>query len=178
MRHLSLAVAALVTVASLNPRPALAQQPTLSDPLLDHMIGRWTLTGTIDGQSTTHDVTADWVLGHQYVHLHEVSREKGGNGEPQYQADIYVGWNGDVKQYACVWLDVYGGIAPGSLAQVAPSGDTIAFVFHHDATSSFHNTMVYDRRADSWTWRMDNDNAGQLSPFARVTLVRAGAATR
>lgn len=178
MRTLSIAVAALVVLASLSPRPALAQQPTLNDQLLDRMVGRWTLTGTIANQQTTHDVTGEWVLGHQYVRLHEVSHEKDAKGQPLYEADVYVGWDADVKQYACVWLDVYGGIAPGSLAQVAPSGDSIAFVFRHDATTAFHNTMSYDRAADRWSWRMDNDSAGTLSPFARVTLTRAKAVTR
>lgn len=164
-----IAIALAITVT----RVAHAQQPTLSDPLLDRLVGRWTLTGTIDGQQTTHDVTAEWVLNHQYVHVHEVSREKDGNGQPQYQADVYIGWNADVRRYACVWLDVFGGIAPASLAEAPPTGDSIAFVFHHGPTAAFHNTFVYDRRADSWAWRMDNEADGKLDPFARVTLTRA-----
>ena len=52
-----------------------AQQPTLEDPLLNHLVGHWTLTGTIRGQQTTHDVDASWVLNHQYIQLREVSRD-------------------------------------------------------------------------------------------------------
>ena len=58
---------------------ALAQ-PTFQDPLLDHLIGTWVLQGSIAGRETTHDIVATWVLGHQYVRLHEVSREKDAKG--------------------------------------------------------------------------------------------------
>ena len=33
-----------------------AQQPTFQDSLLDHMIGKWVLQGTIAAKETTHDV--------------------------------------------------------------------------------------------------------------------------
>ncbi len=56
-----------------------AQQTTFQDSLLDHMIGKWVLQGTIAGKETTHDVIAEWVLSHQYLQLHETSREKKAN---------------------------------------------------------------------------------------------------
>ena len=53
---------------------AAAQQPTLHDDLLDRLVGRWTLTGTIAGRERTDDVTAEWTLNHQFVAVHEVTR--------------------------------------------------------------------------------------------------------
>ena len=66
----------LVVWASLIliPLSAWAQEPPLHDALLDHMVGKWVLRGTIGGAETTHDIYAEWVLGHEYVRLHEVSR--------------------------------------------------------------------------------------------------------
>ena len=61
--------------------PAAAQEPTFQDPLLDHLIGNWVLQGTIAGSQTTHDIVSEWVLGHQYVRLHETSREKNAKGQ-------------------------------------------------------------------------------------------------
>jgi len=58
------------------------QQSTFHDQLLDHLTGTWVLQGTIMGKETTHDVAAEWVLGHQYVRIHEVSREKNSQGLP------------------------------------------------------------------------------------------------
>ena len=65
--------------------PSLAAD---KDPLLDHMTGRWVLTGTIEGQQTTHDVEAQWILQNTYVRLTEVSREKDKAGKPARQAQL------------------------------------------------------------------------------------------
>ena len=89
--------------------PASAQPSTWQDPLLDHMTGKWILRGTIDGKQTTHDVVVEWVLGHQYIRLHEVSREKQASGQPAYEAIVFVGWDQPSSQYACLWLDSTGG---------------------------------------------------------------------
>ena len=68
-----------VTLISAAPVRAQASQP---DPLLDRLIGTWVLRGTIAGQETVHDMTCRWVLGAEYVEIHEVSREKTPSGTP------------------------------------------------------------------------------------------------
>ena len=55
---------------------ASVQQPPVNSPLLDHLVGKWVLRGTIAGKETTHDVTAEWVLDHHYVMIHEISRRR------------------------------------------------------------------------------------------------------
>jgi hypothetical protein len=153
--------------------PAGAQQPALQDELLDRMIGNWVLEGTIAGKATTHDVRAEWVLGHRYVRLHEVSREKDAAGKPQYEAEVYVGWNPEQKQYGCAWLDTYGGLLPVSLALGKRSGDEIPFVFR-DEKSVFHTTFRWVAAKGEWEWQMDSEEKdGRLKPFARVRLTRA-----
>jgi hypothetical protein len=52
----------LVTLLSLS---VSVQQTTFQDSLLEHMVGKWILQGTIAGKETTHDIVAEWVLGHQ-----------------------------------------------------------------------------------------------------------------
>src|SRR5262245_59770940 len=89
--------------------PAAAQQATLRDDLLDRLAGRWTLSGTIAGHETTHDVDAEWTMNHQFMRVHEVSRDRGADGRPQYEATAFIGWHETRKQYVCYWLDVFGG---------------------------------------------------------------------
>ena len=86
-----------------------AQQAPVNSPLLDHLAGKWLLQGTVGKQAVTHDFDAEWVLQHHYLRFREVSREKNDKGEPQYDATVFIAWNEKTKQYACVWLDVYGG---------------------------------------------------------------------
>jgi hypothetical protein len=153
---------------------ALAQQATFQDSLLDHFIGKWILQGTIVGKETTHDILAEWVLGHQYVQFREVSREKDVRGEAMYEAIVYIGWDQPSNQYACLWLDNTGGggLSAHAIAYAKQNGDTLAFLFKGSDNSLFHTTFLYDRSSDTWMWQMDGEENGKMQPFARVRLTR------
>ena len=160
-------------VLSLTPF-AVAQQPPLNSPLLDHLGGKWVLEGMIAGKHVTHDVDADWVLDHHYLRVHETSREKTDKEKPQYEAVIFIGWNEEPKQYACVWLDVYGGLAPVSIGTATPKENEIPFAFKDEKGNvSLTNDFVYAPKQGTWEWRIDNIENGAAKPFARVTLSKA-----
>jgi hypothetical protein len=152
--------------------PAAAQQQTAPPALFQRMVGRWVLRGTIANQPTTHDVDAELVLNGGYVQLHEVSREKDAQGRPAYEAIVFIGVD-KTGAYSCLWLDNTGtwGLTPEALGHATPSGNSIPFVF--DAGDGvFHNTFTYLPERDAWQWTMDNESAGHLQPFGRVTLTR------
>ena len=156
--------------------PAFAQPPATRDTLLDHFAGNWILTGTMDGKETTHDVSVEWVLAHQYLQMHETSREKDSSGNAAYEAIVYFGWVQESHQYGCLWLDITGvwSFTGQGIGRGIPNGNEIPFVFKANDTSSFRNTFVYDGTTDTWKWLMDDDENGTLKPFARVTLRRKG----
>lgn len=160
-------LAALVLAALAGAAPA----GPAKDPLLDHMVGRWVLKGTIAGKATTHDVDAHWVLQDEYMRLREVSREKDAGGRPQYEAIGLVGYDKAKARYVCFWFDNTGIASPGSGATARREGNTLPFVFP-SREGDFHTTFVYDAKTDSWAWRMDGEKNGTLQPFARVTLTR------
>ena len=162
---------ALLLLAAL---PASAQSQPTQDPLLDRLIGHWVLRGTIGGSETTHDVTFEWVLGHQYVRLHEVSREKDQKGQPAYEAMVFIGRDEPSGRYACLWLDSTGGggLSARAIGYADRAGDELAFLFKIADGSSFHTTFKYSKIADTWQWVMDGEEGGKLQPFARVTLTR------
>ncbi|HUO14375.1 MAG TPA: hypothetical protein VMX38_05255, partial [Verrucomicrobiae bacterium] len=154
---------------------AVAQQPPVNSPLLGHLTGKWVLDGMIAGKNVTHDVDGEWVLDHHYVRIHEVSREKTDKHKPQYEALIMIGWNEESKQYACAWLDVYGGLSPLSIGIGTPKENEIPFVFKDEKGNvSLTNDFVYEPKRDTWEWRIDNIDNGTAKPFARVKLTRAG----
>lgn len=168
MRTVASALIALLLTSRL---PAQSLPP---DSLFHRLTGRWVLRGTIARQQTIHDVTFEWLLGREYLQMHEVSRERSATGSPAYEAVVLFGRDPQTGVYACLWLDNTGagafdaaGVGRGSVA-----GDSIPFLFRYTATDNFHTTFVYDRATDSWQWHMDNDSAGVRRPFARVTLTR------
>ncbi len=154
--------------------PAPAQQGTFQDSLFDHLAGQWVMSGTIQGKETIHDVIAEWVLGHQYMQIHEVSQEKNADGSPAYEATVFIGWDKTSSRYACLWLDVTGGggLTGQAIGHGKRSGDEIPFLFKGGDGSIFRTNFVYDRNADTWRWLMDGEENGELQSFARLTLTR------
>lgn len=166
---------AITLIALLAATPAFAQQATFADPLVDHLAGKWVLTGQMDKGPVTHDLTAEWVLAHQYLEIHETSREKNKDGSLVYQATVFIGWDAGKKIYDVVWLDDYGSISTQSLGYATPNGNSLAFVFHNrDDAGGFHTTFTW--HPENGTWSMDMDNvttAGKTETFSRTTLTAA-----
>jgi len=78
----------ILTLAGLLLVSPLAAQSPQRDSLLNHLIGRWVLRGPMAGKDVVHDVTFQWVLGAEYVEMHEVSRERTSAGTPAYEAIV------------------------------------------------------------------------------------------
>jgi len=156
------------------PTVAKSQSAFQPDSLLNKMIGKWTLRGTIDEQETTHDVNVERVLNGQYVQLKEVSREKDEKGNPLYTAIVYLTWLETKNEYNCLWLDNTSnvGLSNGIIGHAKQNGDKIEFLFKYSDTVQFHTTFLYDRGTDTWHWLMDAENNEKSEPFARVKLTR------
>ncbi len=90
----------LVLLLVLTKGVQAQEVPAFQDSLLDKMVGKWVLRGTIAGSTTTHDVDVAWVLGHQYIRLHEISREKTVQQQPAYEAIVFIGWDAPSSGYA------------------------------------------------------------------------------
>ncbi len=153
---------------------AVIGQALHPDSLFPRLIGEWVLRGTIAREATVHDVTFTWLLGHQYVQMHEVSRERSAAGTPAYEAVVLFGRDPRTGAYAALWMDNTAAAAfpDEGTGRGAVAGDSVTFVFPYSATTRFHTTFVYAPATDSWRWHMDNDSAGVRRPFARVTLTR------
>jgi hypothetical protein len=163
----------ILVLLSLTPIPVLAQQP-IRDSLLEHMTGKWLLQGTVDGKETTHDIVAEWVLGHQYIQIKEVSREINAESKPVYDAIVFIGLNRDLTQYSCLWLDNTGsdGLNPHAFGLAKRNGNKLEFLFNIVANSIFHTTFAYNAQEDSWQWLMDNEENGKWQSFAKMKLTK------
>jgi hypothetical protein len=173
----------ILALALLAPSAIVAQQPPVSSPLLDHLAGKWLMEGTVAGQQTKHDIDAEWVLNHHYLRIHEVSQQKNADGQPQYEAIVFIAWNEQAKNdqtkndqpkhYSCAWLDVYGSFSAASIGVAPPSENELAFIFKNEkGEPDFSNDFVYDAKNDSWSDALDNIVNGAKKEFGRVKLTR------
>jgi hypothetical protein len=164
-----MASAALIALLACPPA-ASGQEVRTNDPLLDALTGQWVLRGEITGKPTTHDVDVSWVLNHRFLRLHERSRETTMEGEPQYEADVFIGWDSAGNRYIVHWMDVFGG--GFSLTGYGQrNGPAIPVVFA-SRDDRFHTTFAFDAGAGMWSWTMDLEHGGQLQPFARLSMTR------
>ncbi len=146
--------------------------------LLERMVGRWVIRGTTGRRNVVHDVDADWVLAHRYIRIHEVSREKNAEGQPEYEAMVFIGWN-NPGHYSCVWLDTTGGLSILSIGTAVPSGNELPFVFRNEKGEvDLTNTFTYNPKDNTWEWKIDNIENDQPKPFARLRLTKAEVAAR
>ena len=81
---------------------------------------------------------------HEYLELHETSRDKDAQGGPAYEAEILVSWDPKLNQYACLWLDSFerGALTSPVTCRANPSGITIPFVFTISPADSIHTTFA------------------------------------
>ena len=145
------------------------------EALMDHMVGEWLMTGTVDGEPVTHDVSAEWILGRRYVRIHEVSRERDEAGALAYEAWIHIAWDPQSAKYVVMWLDSTAttNFAEEGVGHGKPDGDRIPFVWGLADGSGIRNTFQYDREDDTWLWAIDNvGDSGATSVFARLHLER------
>lgn len=167
MKHLLVVGVIFVSLA------AVAQQGPTNSPLLDHLAGKWVMQGSVGKQAVTHELNAQWVIQHRYLRFYEVSRDKNDKGDPQYEATVFIGWNTRTNLYACVWLDVYGGLTTESIGVATLKENEISFVFKDESgETSFTNTFTYDPKTDTWENRLDNIVKGEAKPFARFRLLK------
>lgn len=158
---------------ALVPFTALTQT-TNPDALLNQMTGNWVLRGTIGGQQIIHDVTTSWVLGHKYLQLKEVSRDKDKIGKPSYEAHVYICWDQPINQYSCLWLDNSGsgGLNSKAVGHANLDDNKLEFIFKHNDEVILHTIFVYNAPAKNWQWQINGEKDGQMQPFADLKLTR------
>ena len=167
----ALRVVALLLLFSI---PAGAEEHGFQDALLDKMVGKWVMTGTIAGDEITHDLVAEWVLEHYYLRFHEVARGVDSTGTPLYEAIVFIDWDEPSSRYACLWLDSTGGggIASQVLGYAKPSGDSLPFVFDIGDGGVIYTTFTYRLETDDWKWTIDIEKDEKRGRFAEVVLTR------
>ena len=166
----------VITMISLFFAPAvIAQTLAERETPLDHLVGRWVMTGTIAGQNIVHDLEAEWVLGGHYLYFHEVARGRNENGDPAYESRVYIGWDEASERLVCLWLDVTGGsgLVPDGFGYGQSEANRIPFVWGEGSNRQIHNTFTYKRGEDNWIWSIDNVRDGEPRNFARVELHRS-----
>jgi hypothetical protein len=79
------------------------------DDLLDHLVGKWNITSFAHGAPFTATMDADWVLHHQFLHIHFKGNEVVAWFGVPMEYEEYIGYNHKQQRYV-----VYGASIEGS----------------------------------------------------------------
>jgi hypothetical protein len=159
---------------TLVPTPVAQSQQTLDgrdrifrDELLDNLVGDWKVTRKFKTRTAENTAKAEWVLNHQFLLI-----KKDVNTPPQYEANIYIGYDNTSDRYVAHWVDVFGGRFSETLGYGTRDGNRIKFVFEYP-DGPFLNTFTWNKDKKSWTFLMQQkDSTGSWTLFAEDTLVR------
>jgi Protein of unknown function (DUF1579) len=148
--------------------PVTAQQPLdgrgriFHDELLDNLVGEWKITRKFKTRTVENTAQVEWVLNHQFLLI----KMKDANNPPQYEANIYLGYDNASDRYVAHLIDVFGGRFSETLGYGTGSGNIIKFVFEYPG-GPFLNTFTWNSDKKSWTFLMQQkDQNGKWTLFA------------
>ena len=175
MRRTKIAIAflllALAATSQTKPEPLDGVNRPFHDNLLDHLQGRWKIAGVIVGQKREMDLTAEWVLNHQFLFLVEKDAATGA-GKQGYEAHIYIGYDNASDRYVIHWIDIFGGRFSETLGYGTRAGNSIKFVFEYP-DGPFHNTFTWNLGEQSWHFFLEQKSSdGKWKTFADQTATK------
>lgn len=147
---------------------APSSSPAAMDALLDRLVGRWRMTGSVRGRPVAYDLEVARTLRRRFVELHMTDVQR----PPAYEARVFVGVDSLGGRYLAHWLDSTGARHSIPPATGEIEGDTLRLHFDY-ADGPFRDTFVYDRGADRWRFRLESGDAGGgWQPFADYDVRR------
>lgn len=162
--------------ALLISAPAAAQETGIPGrALLDGLVGRWDLEGTMGSVPLRHCVEARWALDGRFLEILTWDRDRSTAGRRPYDSRALIGWNRERRAWVNILLDSFG--VPGSgnfLGYGAAEADSIAFRFDYPDGPFF--TTYHRQPGAAWRIQLDAGRAGGgRLPFATKLLTRASA---
>jgi hypothetical protein len=158
--------------ATLMAPPAYSQADgrgsRFEDDLFARLEGDWLVTRQIRGTEVKNQLSATWVLQHQFLRL----QMRDVASPPRYEAEVYIGYSYAAKAYVAHWMDNFGGHFSAA-GRGQRDGNSVEFRFEYP-DGPFFNTFAWDPASGTWSCHLESvGKDGKRSTFARDKFVRA-----
>ena len=130
-----------------------ASDPRFHDDLLDRFVGKWEVSAVVHGQKFTLDREAEWVLSHQYLRVHEKSREVVPWLKVPFEQVLFVGYNHRSKRYVVHEMSVHGAdvpFEPEGFAYASRTGDELTVEYMNGTEVFARARWTWDRTSSTW----------------------------
>ena|SRR5579863_8141219 len=142
------------------------------DSLVDRLEGTWKLEGQVMGREAHHQVTAEWILNHQFLRIHEKTSADAPGTERPYEALWFLGYDSISERYVLHLVDVFGARYSETLGYGTRDGNRIRFVFEYP-DGPFHTTYRWNPVDQTWQWLLEQkDKNGKWTVFADLKLTK------
>jgi hypothetical protein len=147
------------------------------DDLLNNLVGRWHVTSFAHGSPFTAYIDAEWVLHHQYLHIHF----KGNEVVPWFgvpmEYEEYIGYNHNQNRYVVNGVSIEGSDDYEGFCYAYRNGNEIKLMQKANALSdtTIVQRMIWEPDSGSWVIQSRPEvdgKEGKLFLDMKLTLVK------
>ncbi len=162
----SIIFAALSVIAWAIGASAAESTTSADETYLDSLRGRWDVTGSLGGKPVRYNAEGERVLQGGFLRLHMIDA----SSPPRYEADVFIGYDPNAKDYIAHWLDRFGAAGSRVVAQGVRDGQRLVITFPY-AAGAFRDTFTWRPTTHSWSLLLESQAAdGTWATFANYTL--------
>lgn len=143
------------------------EKDSLTDDLLDNLVGIWDVTAVVHGQSFKLKMDVSWVANHQYLKVHEISDEVvPWLGGTLYEENMFIGYNHAHKRYVIMEISVEGSDGYEGYCYAVRYNKQLKLTKNDENGNPFGvQTMDWDSSGKTWTIQaklIENGKEGQV----------------
>jgi hypothetical protein len=136
---------------------------------LDGLQGKWVMDGTMGGAPVHYVAQGQRVLNGGFLKFRMIDAAS----PPQYQAEVFIGFDRKANEYIAHWLDQFGAAGARVVAHGERHGTQLVLNFPY-AEGAFRDTFTWRPESASWTLLLETQHAdGAWSTFSSYTLTRS-----
>jgi hypothetical protein len=156
------------------PSIGAAPRKISTDEFLEHLLGSWTLTGTMGTKRLNQRVDANWVLQGEFLQMHFVQDGPAPQGQVPYEAIYMLGFDREAKKYVLQLFDTFGPAYSRTIGIGTRQGNAVEFLFDYP-DGLFSNLFSWEPETGHWTMLLrQREGTGPWKVFATKTLTPRG----
>ena len=161
-----LLITVFISLTTIGQNSENAADGRFHDTLLNHFVGKWIVSGTVHGQEFKNiDLQVEWVLNHQFLQIHEKSRDIVPWLQTFYESLLFIGYDQPNNRYVAHLMNVMGGdnqLAYLLFGKRANNEINLVSQFTDSASGSFDSeSFIWQPESKSWHWIAKMVNKGK-----------------
>ncbi len=174
----------LIILSALLTSPIFAQSSVdtikgqFHDDLLDHLVGKWSVTAIAHGFPGTAVIEAEWVLNHQFLHYHFMGNDTIPWINKPMEFEGFISYNHNNKRYVVLGASVFGVDDFEGFCYAYRNGNELKLVQKENNETDPINIQrwTWEPTSNSWTIRSRPEIASgkEGEVFLDMKLVKQG----